>query len=55
MRHDPELLAAALRLLLTTVENAVDWGIPFEDANHGWHEPVMKARAALAAISEVTL
>lgn len=53
MRHDPELLAA-LRLLLTTVENTVDWGIPFENPAHGWHQPVMQARAALAA-SEVTL
>jgi hypothetical protein len=40
-------LKAALALLLSDVEGSVDYGIPFEDPEHGFHESVMAARQAL--------
>lgn len=42
-------LTEALAMLLDDVEGNVDYGMPFEDPEHGWHESVMAARAALAA------
>ena len=42
-----DALQTALALLLSDVESAVDYGMPFEDPEHGFHESVMAARRAL--------
>lgn len=43
----PELLAA-LSMLLSDVESTVHYGMPFTNPEHGFHESVMAARAAIA-------
>lgn len=42
-----EAIKAALAWLLSDVEGSVDYGMPFEDPEHGFHESVMAARRAL--------
>lgn len=42
-----DALKTALALLLSDVESVVDYGMPFEDPEHGFHESVMAARRAL--------
>lgn len=42
-----EELKIALALLLDDVEGSVDYGMPFEDPEHGFHQSVMAARRAL--------
>lgn len=41
-------LVNALELLHGDVENFIDYGMPFENPEHGFHESVMAARAAIA-------
>ena len=40
-------LRNALVLLLSDVEGSVDYGMPFDNPEHGFHESVMAARKAL--------
>lgn len=40
-------LEAALSMLLTDVEGSVDYGMPFDNPEHGFYESVMAARKAL--------
>lgn len=59
MDSDPsariEQLETALNMLLNDVEGGVDYGMPFEDPEHGFHESVMAARRALGKVDYIAL